>query len=311
MFIYSALGFLPRAYFFILIPQLFAFFMQKLLLGNRLGRWLTVVLLTLLSTASAWAQSTANYAFTTSTTGSLADMTSGTTTALATGTYRDDDASTVQPIGFTFGFMGTAYTQFSVNSNGQLRLGATAISGGSALPAAGAAILAPIGGDNALQATGRVVYKLVPGTNRTLVVEWSGLRLPYAGDPAAGTPTQVQIVLEENTGKVEYRYGTVFNNSTATAARSVFISAGTSAGQIGVVTTLVTTPTYDATATSATTSTFPLNAAVPVLSSTADGARTVFAFTPTLVGPAGRAQRGDWGHRANQPDADHHRQLDQ
>jgi hypothetical protein len=233
----------------------------------------------LLRPSAAWAQSTANYAFSTSTTGSLVDMSSGTTNAFTANVYRDDDASTVQPIGFTFVFMGTAHTQFSVNSNGQLRLGATAISGGNATPSAGAPILAPIGGDNALQASGRVTYRVVPGTNRTLVVEWTGLRIPYVADPAAGTPTQVQAILEENTGRVEYRYGGVFNNGTS-VTRSIFISAGSSAGQIGVVTTFTTTPTYDATVTSATTTALPDNAAVAGLNSAADGARRTFTFTP-------------------------------
>ncbi|WP_201987624.1 beta strand repeat-containing protein, partial [Hymenobacter rubidus] len=256
--------------------------MHKPLLANRLSRWLVVALLTLLSNSIAWAQSTANYAFTTSSTGSLVDMSSGTTSALATGTYYDDVASTVQPLGFTFVFMGTPYTQFSVNSNGQLRLGATAISGTAVAPTSGAAILAPFGGDNAVLATGKVHYKVVAGTNRTLVIEWNALRIPYG---STGTGSLVQAILEENTGKVEYRYGAMYNNSTSTV-RSIFISAGTSAGQIGLVKTFTTTPTYDATVTSATTTTLPDNAVVPVLNSTADGARTVFTFMPTTVAPA-------------------------
>ncbi|WP_210518218.1 T9SS type A sorting domain-containing protein [Hymenobacter terricola] len=248
-------------------------------LANRLTRWLAMVLVALLSTSAAWAQSTANYAFTTNSTGSLVDMSTGTTDALATGTYRDDDASAVLPIGFTIGFMGTNYTQFSVNSNGQLRLGATVISGTNTAPTSGQAILAPFGGDNATQATGAVRYKVVAGTNRTLVVEWTGLRVPYAGTPAAGTPVQVQAILEENTGKVEYRYGAAFNNGTS-VTRSIFISAGTNAGQIGVVKTFNATPTYDATVTSATATTLADNAAIAVLNSSADGSRTVFVFTP-------------------------------
>jgi hypothetical protein len=256
--------------------------MHKPFLANRLCRWLVVLMLALLSSSAAWAQSTANYAFSTSSTGSLVDMSSGTTDALATGSYRDDDASTVQPVGFTFVFMGTPYTQFSVNSNGQLRLGATAISGINATPSSGAAILGAFGGDNAMQSTGRVAYKVVPGTNRQLVVEWTGLRVPFAATPAAGTPTQVQVVLEENTGKIEYRYGTAYNNGTS-VTRAIFISAGTSAGQIGVVKTFNATPTYDATVTSATTTTLVDNAAIAGLSSTADGSRTVFTFAPTAV----------------------------
>ena len=264
--------------------------MQKNLPGNRLSRWLALVFMALLSTSAAWAQSTANYTFTTSTTGSLVDMSSGTTDALATGTYRDDDASTVQSIGFTFGFMGTAYTQFSVNSNGQLRLGATAISGGNASAASGAAILAALGGDNAILAAGKVHYKVVAGTNRTLVVEWNSLRIPFG--TTAATSSVVQAILEENTGKIEYRYGAVYNNSTS-IARPIFISAGTSAGQIGLVKTFTTTPTYDATvtSTSATTSTTALadNAAVAGLNSAADGSRTTFTFTPPSGTPAAPA----------------------
>ncbi|MDB5235864.1 MAG: hypothetical protein JWR44_2857 [Hymenobacter sp.] len=257
--------------------------MHKPLLATRLSRWLALVLLVLLSSATAWSQSTASYAFTNSSTGSLVDMSSGTTDALATGTYRDDDASAVQSLGFTFVFMGTGYTQFSVNSNGQLRLGSTTIAGTQASPASGAAILAPLNGDNAIQATGKVHYKVLPGTNRTLVVEWNSLRIPF--NSTVGTGSVVQLLLEENTGKVEYRYGAVYNNSTG-ITRSIYISAGTSAGQIGVVKTFTTTPTYDATVTTATTTALPDNAVVTGLNSTADGARTVFTFTPPTTAPA-------------------------
>ena len=41
----------------------------------------------------------------------------------------DDAASSLSNLGFTFTFEGTPYTQFSVNTNGQLRLGSTVISG--------------------------------------------------------------------------------------------------------------------------------------------------------------------------------------
>ena len=258
--------------------------MHTPLLANRMGRWLTALLalVALLGSSATRAQSTANYTFTASSTGSLADMSSGTIDALTAATYHDDVASTVLPIGFTFGFMGTNYTQFSVNSNGQLRLGSTVISGGQATPTSGQAILAPMGGDNSIQVTGRLHYRLLAGTNRTLVVEWNSLRMPFSS--TAGTGSVVQAILEENTGKVEYRYGAVFNNSTSALTRSIFISAGSNAGQIGVVTNYIATPTYDATATTATTTSMPASAAVPVLSSTADGSRTVFAFTPVQTG---------------------------
>ena len=45
-------------------------------------------------------------------------------------TSQDDAASSVYNLNFTFTFEGTAYTQFSVNTNGCLRLGSTAVSSG-------------------------------------------------------------------------------------------------------------------------------------------------------------------------------------
>ncbi len=60
--------------------------------------------------------------------GSAADWLApaNTYSSLVTG---DDNASSVSNLGFTFTFEGTAYTQFSVNTNGNLRLGSTQISG--------------------------------------------------------------------------------------------------------------------------------------------------------------------------------------
>ncbi|PKN78109.1 MAG: hypothetical protein CVU48_09435, partial [Candidatus Cloacimonetes bacterium HGW-Cloacimonetes-1] len=139
-------------------------------------------------TSALLSQTIADYTYSTATNGSLEDMSTGTTDIFATGTYRDDDASTLRTIGFDFKLGTVTHTQFSVNSNGQMQLGATVISGTSASPASGLARLAPISGDNVLQATGKVTMKMF-GTapSRILVVEFNGLRLPYAGSPGAGT----------------------------------------------------------------------------------------------------------------------------
>src|SRR6478752_2768379 len=53
-----------------------------------------------------------NYTFTTTTTGSLADMSSGTTQLLAGNI--DDTASALTNIGFEFIFQRVRYTQFSI-----------------------------------------------------------------------------------------------------------------------------------------------------------------------------------------------------
>ena len=73
------------------------------------------------------AQSAANYSFTNGATGSLTNMSGGTALLgpVTTGSLLNNTASVVTTIPFTFYYMGTAYTSFSVNSNGQMRLGAT------------------------------------------------------------------------------------------------------------------------------------------------------------------------------------------
>ena len=82
----------------------------------------------LLFAGTVWGQSSANYAFTATTDGSLADMSDGTTTILTPSSTTGDFASAVADIGFNFTFMGSVYTQFSVNSNGLMRLGGTVVS---------------------------------------------------------------------------------------------------------------------------------------------------------------------------------------
>ncbi len=223
------------------------------------------------------AQSVANYSTTFSTTGSLMSMT-GSTDLLATGTYRDDVASSVTsfPSGFSFVYMGTLYTQFSVNSNGQFRFGGSAIAGTNSTPSSGNALLAPMGGDNAIQATGKVHFVLSGSEpNRTFTVEWNDLRIPFSSTAATGS--LVQLVLNENNGSIEYRYGTVFNNSTS-ISRSIFMSNGTASATNSKYINL-TGPAESNTGTAVSNS-FTDNAAVSGLNSAADGSRTVFTFTP-------------------------------
>lgn len=239
-----------------------------------------------LSIGSLRAQSVANYTTTFSTTGSLMSMT-GSTDIFATGTYRDDVASTVTnfPSGFSFIYMGTVYTQFSVNSNGQFRFGGSTIAGTNVTPTSGNALLAPMGGDNALQATGKVHFVLSGSEpNRTFTVEWNDLRIPYSSTAATGS--LVQLVLNENNGVIEYRYGTVFNNGTS-ESRTIFMSNGSGSATNSKFINL-TGPAESNTGTAVSNS-LPNNAAVTGLNSAADGSRTVFTFTPISapVAPSG------------------------
>lgn len=235
----------------------------------------------LISLTCIMAQTVADYTFSTAANGSLEDMSTGTTDIFATGTYRDDTASSVQNIGFTFTFGGTAYTQFSINSNGQMQLGATAISGGSASPSSGLARLAPISGDNCLAATGKVHFKVIGSVApRKLVVEFKDLRLPYVGTPGNGTPSTVQVWLYESSNRIDFVYGAMYNNSTSAISRGVFISTNTTSGNIGSVATIVTTPSWVTTGTSNVTTSFNASSAMTNLDSAANGSRRVFTFLP-------------------------------
>ncbi len=88
---------------------------------------LLVALTFVFASANAQTVDITQYTFSTGV-GTSSDWLAPSTTysSLVTG---DDNASSVSNLGFTFTFEGTQYTQFSVSTNGQLRLGSTAISG--------------------------------------------------------------------------------------------------------------------------------------------------------------------------------------
>ncbi|PKN77727.1 MAG: hypothetical protein CVU48_10625, partial [Candidatus Cloacimonetes bacterium HGW-Cloacimonetes-1] len=102
--------------------------------------------------------------------------------------------------------------------------------------------------------------------------------------PGAGTPSTVQVWLHETSNIVKYVYGAMYNNSTSTMSRGVYISTSNVAGSVGNVTTINTTPTWNATSTSVTNTTFALNSAMLNLDSPVVGARRVFTFAPPVAG---------------------------
>jgi hypothetical protein len=255
-----------------------------------------LIVMLVMSLAFLGAQTIAEYTFSNTTDGTLEDMT-GSTDLLTAGTYYDDTASPVTNIGFTFSFGMGAYTQFSANSNGQMQLGATAISGGSASPSAGLARLAPLSGDNAIRATGMLHYKLVgEAPNRKLVVEWLDLRVNYSSSTETGTYCRMQAWLYETSNNIKFVYGTMYNMSTYTQSRGVYVSTSNVAGSVGNVTDILNTMAWTNTATSVTTTTFPASSYMANLNSTADGSRRVFHInypvyttppnTAVLLGPA-------------------------
>lgn len=265
------------------------------LFGN-LKRLALIMFMVLAFSQLSWAQSAANYAFTTNASSSLLldangnaiDMSSGTTQLVGAGL--DATASAVTNIGFNFIFMGNTFSQYSVNEDGQLKLGGTVVGTNSYTITSGtwaAPLLSAFNADlRTGTTTGKVHYKVV-GTapNRTLVVEFKDMQLFYT-TAAAGTSTW-QMRLYETSGIVEYVYGTV--NVTSTSASSKSPSIGL---YIGSTTNLFASVNY-ATQTVSVVSPYAANAAVAAtgdiaaLSSAADGSRRAYRFTPpTGVTPA-------------------------
>ena len=79
----------------------------------------------LAATAPAQTISATTYPFVASSGAALEDMSSGTTQLV--GPNLDSGVSSVTTIPFDFWFVGARYTQFSVNSNGLMRLGPTVV----------------------------------------------------------------------------------------------------------------------------------------------------------------------------------------
>ena len=227
-------------------------------LGSKLTSFknLSALLVLLLFSGGVWGQSTANYSFS-SGTASLDLMVGASSVggAIVNG-YNDDNASAVNNIGFNFVFMGVSYSQFSVNSNGQLRLGATVVQGTNyAAAAATTAIICPMSGDNSsgisTPTVNPVTFK-VSGSegSKILIVQWINFNIALSSTSTNGGT--MQLWLYEGTGKIEFHYGSNYGCSSL-ASRSIFISSSNTATTSGYV-TVNASPTFTATATALTNS---------------------------------------------------------
>lgn len=138
-------------------------------------------------------------------TDTLVDMSSDTTQIIVPGS--DDDSSTLQNIGFEFWFDGVRYTQFGVNANGYLRLGAVATVSQSWVNALATTNdspkIAPFWDDLCVGNNGKVHYKVVgDAPNRKLVIEFQNMKITRGtgcGGTGAGT---FQVWLHESAGSV-------------------------------------------------------------------------------------------------------------
>lgn len=138
----------------------------------------------------------------------------------------DDVSSAVQNIGFNFAFNGTAFTNFSVNSNGLLRLGNTVVSTAAINILASTndnPKIAPYWDDLATGTNGLVSYQLIGTTpNRKLTVEWKVTIPKNTGGSAAAI---FQCWLFESTNVIQFVYGTGMVSNSANYSVGIASSA--------------------------------------------------------------------------------------
>ena len=166
------------------------------------------------------------YTHVTSTGNTLENISTGNTMLIFSAS--DDVNFVVQNIGFVFNFAGSTYTQFSVNSNGLMRLGSTIISTSSLNQLTAATDnpkISPYWDDLATGVDGYVRSKLIGvSPNQKLVVEWK-VTVPKNINGNAGATCQVW--LSETSNVIEFVYGAGFGNNFFTAGYTIGLANST------------------------------------------------------------------------------------
>ena len=228
-----------------------------------------------------------NYAYATGTTGSFTDMSSGTTTLLAANL--DDSASALTAIGFNFYFQGALQTQFSVNSNGSIRLGAAATTTAyNPLGAAASNVITAYGADQRTHLTGKVHSKVIGSApNRQLVIEFLNMQANFNSGGTADLT--YQVILSETTGNIGFVYGSMAMSTAGAAdlnanSPQFGFSSSNVAGTVGSISASQSgapPPTFDG-ASATPVDNLYVAGPIVVLSSATDGSRRTFDFTPPV-----------------------------
>lgn len=230
-----------------------------------------LLLISVVSVAMVNAQSSANYAFITSSSGSLTDMSSGTTQLIAASS--DDVSSLVANLGFDFWFMKDRYTQFGVNSNGYISLGWAV--DGSTYALSQTSLITALGSNLSTGTNGKVHYKMTGSApDRVMVIEFKNMSIISPGSTADGT---YQVRLYETSNMIELVYGNMTRNNSVGAPQYIGFSHYT--GTNWFVTYVTGTNTFTTTGTP-TSQQYGLNAPITDLTSVADGSRKIFTFSP-------------------------------
>jgi hypothetical protein len=188
-----------------------------------------ILFLVLIYSFKANAQLASNYALTTSTSGSMVDISSGST--LVVGASNDDTPSGLFDIGFDFVFMGSVYKQFSASPDGFIKLGgpaAVAQFTNSVTSTTNLPKIYPYWDDLATGVGGYVRYKVLGAApNRSCVIEWF-VTIPRILSGNANST--FQLVLNETSNSFAFNYGNIVSNG------SYSVGFTNSASQFGSIT---------------------------------------------------------------------------
>lgn len=142
---------------------------------------------------------------------------SATGTAAITG-YSDDSVAGPFPIGFTFNFYGTDYTQFWVQSNGSIGFASFSYDlSNNCLPTTdlNGTFLAPLWDDLVCGSgpPGTIYYEtLGTAPNRYLVIQFHEVRY-FGGDDS--DPIEFEVILYEGSNNIVYQYADLTNASSS------------------------------------------------------------------------------------------------
>jgi len=125
---------------------------------------------------------------------------------IAVDVYTDDDSYGPYDIGFTFNYYGNNYTQFSINSNGQILFGTASMVGNETpIPTADTInnFIAPFWDDLVVDSYGKILYTTIGvSPNRILVVQFKNMGF-YPAPANLGT---FSVILYETSNIIQFQY---------------------------------------------------------------------------------------------------------
>jgi hypothetical protein len=179
--------------------------------------------------SSAWGQTADQYTFSTSTGQSAINP---TYTTWSPGSICDDNYNGIYNIGWTYVYEGTNYTQFSVNTNGLIRLGGTSIDGTYSNSTAFTGNNYPkiaLGWDDLGSGSNGFIRYGTSGSspNRILVIDYY---IRNNNDCSSAKNISMQARLYENGGRIEILFITNSVSNTANCYGSATIGITGSTG---------------------------------------------------------------------------------